>query len=407
MNLLSWFEIDSKKLKKMETTKDIKGLSKALTYKMDADIRGEAARILGATGDKNAVKPLIEAFQNEKKHSIRCQIIKALGEINDPTGAEHIIQALNDKDRDLRKQAAETIGQIGYKKAIKSLIHNLSDPDRDVRLKAAMALEKLGWYPEVDEKEKVRFYLAKGKWTKLGELGELAIEELLQALKNEDEIVRWNAVDVIKSIKSEKAIKALVESLKDQDKDIRWKVSEGLAEAGWEPSNDEEKAYYLFAQSKLVQLLELGEGALPAIIQALKSNDENLRENMLKTLEKLGDVKLLNLLKLSLKDDIGEIYNRISEILDLELKKNEEKEENLFANNGKNGMSDKTEKDPYVLQSIEEFKQSEIDKKKESGSSGKELLFWFRDRRNLKSAIAIIMISFISGFLFCLLFFKY
>ena len=75
---------------------------------------------------------------------------------------------------------------------------------------------------------------------------ELEIEELIQALQDDDEDVRWDAVSALGKI-GEKAVPVLTQALQDDDEDVCYHVA--------------------------VVLGEIGERAVPALIQALQDED--------------------------------------------------------------------------------------------------------------------------------------
>ena len=70
-----------------------------------------------------------------------------------------------------RRDVMGLINALGYEK------------DANVRAAAAGALEKLGWRPGQDEIG-VAYWIGKGEWDKCVELGALAVEPLVAAIKN-------------------------------------------------------------------------------------------------------------------------------------------------------------------------------------------------------------------------------
>ena len=83
-------------IKKMEDEGDVDGLTKALTYKAEPDVRQAAAEALCKIGNKQAVEPLIEALLNDKEWVVRRFAAEALGIIGDPRVIEPLTAALND-----------------------------------------------------------------------------------------------------------------------------------------------------------------------------------------------------------------------------------------------------------------------------------------------------------------------
>ncbi len=49
----------------------------------------------------------------------------------------------------------------------------------------------------------------------------IAVQPLINALKDEDSDVRWSAAEALGNIKSETAVQPLINALKDKDEDVR------------------------------------------------------------------------------------------------------------------------------------------------------------------------------------------
>ena len=60
---------------------------------------------------------------------------------------------------------------------------------------------------------------------------EQEIEELIQALQDDDEDVRWDAVSALGKI-GEKAVPALIQALQDDDEDVRYHAAYALRDIG-------------------------------------------------------------------------------------------------------------------------------------------------------------------------------
>jgi HEAT repeat protein len=84
----------------------------------------KARRSLVAMGDK-AVQPLIKELSS-KKHWVRWEAAKALGQIGDAAAAKALVAALDDKEFDVHWLAAEALITIG-RGAIEPLLEALAD----------------------------------------------------------------------------------------------------------------------------------------------------------------------------------------------------------------------------------------------------------------------------------------
>ena len=87
----------------------------------------------------------------------------------------------------------------------------------------------------------------------LGKIGEPAVEPLIQALKDEDDGVRWSAAEALGEIKDARAVKPLVKALKDK--------------------------YWYVRKQAAYALGDIGDArAVEPLIEALKDDEEEVRE---------------------------------------------------------------------------------------------------------------------------------
>jgi bilin biosynthesis protein len=105
-----------------------------------------------------------------------------------------LIGALADEDPAVRQEAARELGRLRDSRAIAPLISCLEDRNERVRWAAADSLL---------------------------EMGEAAVEPLLQALEFEDKYARAEAAGVLGRMKDERAIGPLIDCLKDDDSGVR------------------------------------------------------------------------------------------------------------------------------------------------------------------------------------------
>lgn len=189
-------------IEKLKRERNVAKLIKALSHK-EWVIREEAADALDSIGwkpmddsektyclfakrdwdelvriEKPSVEPLIQALKDKYSSDVQENAVEALGKIGDARAVKPLIQVLRkDKDSDMRRKAAWALGEIGDARVIKPLIQALKkDKDWYVPQWAAWALEKIG---------------------------KPAVEPLIQALKDKDEIVRENAAEALEEITEE------------------------------------------------------------------------------------------------------------------------------------------------------------------------------------------------------------
>lgn len=105
-----------------------------------------------------------------------------------------------------------------------------------------------------------------------------AICALIEALKDEDEVVRQRVVSALGEIGDVRAVPGLIEALKDKNKDVRWRAAVALgkiAKKGGDCS-----------------------AAVPGLIEALKDREEDVRREVITALGEIGDERaILDILK--------------------------------------------------------------------------------------------------------------
>ena len=101
-----------------------------------------AADALGELGDEKAVLPLIQALEDDES-SVRIEAAEALGRLNNTSSIAPLIKILPDPEEKVRSEATKALTAIG-KPAIESLIVALKDGDNLTQEKAAEALGLIG-----------------------------------------------------------------------------------------------------------------------------------------------------------------------------------------------------------------------------------------------------------------------
>jgi len=147
-------------------------------------VRREAAITLGEMGDERCVEPLCKALY-DGDWQVREVAVDALGQIGSPA-VEMLIKMV--RDWDVRKYVIVALGKIRDERVLDPLMVQLrSDEFKDDATNA------------------------------LVELGEPALERLVKALKDKDEMVRKQAVLALGRIKHGGAVDPLIEMLTDAD----------------------------------------------------------------------------------------------------------------------------------------------------------------------------------------------
>ncbi|MEP6719430.1 MAG: HEAT repeat domain-containing protein [bacterium] len=128
----------------------------------DEFVRREVAFALGTTHNQNAVAPLVERLNSDKKDSVRGAAAVALGELKDASATLGLAQVLSpgfagtasgsnkkakkEKDLFLLRAVARSLGQIGSSVGLPALVAALLDEKTsdDVRRESADALGLIG-----------------------------------------------------------------------------------------------------------------------------------------------------------------------------------------------------------------------------------------------------------------------
>jgi len=212
-------------IEKLKTKGNVKGLIKALGYEKDWRVREAAAKALGEIGDHRALEPLINALE-DKVLSGGEAAAEALERIGTPA-VEPLIDALKDQDWSIRQAAAEVLGHIGDVQAVKPLIAALKD--KKARRAAIKALDKIGWIPNKGEAG-AAYWIAKGDWDRCVEIGTLAVDPLIAALKDEDRGIRQAAAEVLGGIGDPRVVEPLIAALKYAIREARPTAATQIAE---------------------------------------------------------------------------------------------------------------------------------------------------------------------------------
>jgi HEAT repeat protein len=186
---------------KLEETKDIEGLIKALNYQKNVSIREAAVDALARIKEPMAIEGLIKALE-DAEYRVRSAAVDALARIKKSKAVEGLILALEDAEWTIRSAAVKALGNSKGPRATEPLITKLDDNHYLVCTSAAESLGK--------RKD--------GK----------AVDALLCKLKDFPSYDKFYAVEALLQINSQKAIEGLTQALKNKDYDVREAAAKGL-----------------------------------------------------------------------------------------------------------------------------------------------------------------------------------
>lgn len=197
----------------------------------DLDIFVPAVRTLGKLGDASAVKPLIEALK-DGEWNVQREAVIALGKIGDSRAVEPLIKVLKSGDGNLRGDAVGALGKIG-EPAVWPLIEALEYEYIDERSHVLGLVANNSW--EIEANFLALMDLQKRESSFRGEviralmkIGEPAVWPLTKTLKNQERDVRCCVADTLGNIGDERAVGPLTEALRDEDDFVRESVKKAL-----------------------------------------------------------------------------------------------------------------------------------------------------------------------------------
>ncbi|MFT7638894.1 MAG: HEAT repeat protein [Pirellulaceae bacterium] len=267
----------------------IPALTRALKDE-DAGVRYRAADTLGSLGTlaNEASISLVSAVRDEDER-VRRSAAMAINGV-DPTAhtnVPHLIKILQNRNPDVRVWAADALGAIALdgvdaSAAIPQLRQCLSDDDRDVRLRAVRAV------------------------TSIDEPDATCVPALIEAFKSDDENTRIWAFRALGSVgpDAKSAVPALVKVIEyESDGEVCLTAINALGSIGVEAAaaapaliDALTKSNVRFAAERALE--HIGAPVIPAVVDALKSNDDRLSLSAARILERLGGTAVPALVEL-------------------------------------------------------------------------------------------------------------
>lgn len=228
---------------------------------------------------EDAVPALMRALK-DRNQFIQLAAAETLAKIgkNARAATPSLINALRDGRKDLKKAAALALGRIGQS-AVPSLLGLLktNNEDKVIRVAIFKAFEIMG--PQAKEAVPVLIEALRDREravtfaasTALSKIGELAISQLIDSAKNEDQEIRLAAVTGLGALgaKSKPSIEALARALKDEQLIIRQAATDYIGLVG--------------PGAKI---------AIPELIVLTRSRDKALKDMSLRALGNIGEAAI-------------------------------------------------------------------------------------------------------------------
>jgi HEAT repeat protein len=284
----------------LATTFEIQGLAHAVALPTllrllytdrEVQVPEIAVEALGLRDDPAVIPALIHALGDEVFVSFRA--VTALGRLGDPT-LQPLLRALEDQDSATRRNAAWALGRQRARQSVAALTRALEDPDQSVRNSATFALAELGdqrviapligMLADPDWQQRWAAADALSRYT-LSEEEKTAVNNvLLQQLRSSERMQRSTAVQALVWLPHRKAVPALIDALRDDDADVRKEAAHALERIGdpvaMSPLVDVFRALppvRQVANAAAHALGCFGEAALPLLLEAIGDADANVR----------------------------------------------------------------------------------------------------------------------------------
>lgn len=117
----------------------------------DPDVRMRVMEALGNIRDERVIEPLLTALHSEANPQVLAAAASALGRAGDLRALDPLVATLKHTDAVVRSAAAEALGALKDPQAAESLTHTLlSDSDSDTRYYASKSLVQIGGARVVD-----------------------------------------------------------------------------------------------------------------------------------------------------------------------------------------------------------------------------------------------------------------
>ncbi|AGA92417.1 HEAT repeat-containing protein (plasmid) [Thioflavicoccus mobilis 8321] len=288
------------------------------------EVRERAAEALEKIGPaaSQAIPALITALRDEED-TVRASAADALGEIGLPA-VPALITALRDEEGEVRAFATRALGEIGTP-AVPDLITAYHDEEAAVRASAAIALGKIGTafrepfpgarktihYKDDSNVDDDMRCIATEAFEQIGIPADGVVPILITALGHEEWIVRERAAEALGKVgpAASEAIPALIAALRRNYRDFGMikkiaealgeigpaaseavsdlivairDLSQGIGDPGWEISKGEAREQLSDALGKI------GPAAVPALMTALRDDEDEVRESAAGALGEIG-----------------------------------------------------------------------------------------------------------------------
>jgi len=270
-------------------------------------LRARVADVLGVRRDRSAVPALIDSLNGEY-YTVRARAAIALGRIGDRKAIEPLLNALKDTEDDVRIAACLGLGffkdpstfdditnvllddlKIEVRQAAAKALGNTKHPDALPYLMEALR-DSYWWY----EREAAAGDLLAA----IENFGEMAVEPLIEALKDKEGAVRKFAAALLGRLKDPRAIEPLGMALYDMHHDVGEVSAKALANFGVSSFEvlvealDHPEMWIRVHSVDILPKINEPRVAL-VLLEMLKDPEREVRKHVIHAMEELKDKRTL------------------------------------------------------------------------------------------------------------------
>lgn len=269
----------------------------ALLARLDDDdprVRLRVVRATGRVGDVRAVEPL-SSLTTDPSPRMRREVATALGEIGEEPALAGLFSLVDDDDRTVRLAAVTALGEFSSSAPIERLVECLDDEDEEIRRAAVYAIVELLSNAPPEQSHEMRLDVVDALSTSHGEVVTASLAELFE--ESTEPHQRRNATWLLGRVTDSEglAIDTLVTALDDDDEMVRQFAATSLAEIGT-PAVEEALLAALdttFGEGRSMILFTLGkvgtEESRQRLVRLLDEVDSiEIQEQALSALSRLG-----------------------------------------------------------------------------------------------------------------------
>ncbi|MBN1356300.1 PilT/PilU family type 4a pilus ATPase [bacterium] len=283
---------------------------------------------LGRIGNADCIPELVPLL--ESRHTgIKMAVIGTLGMFQDERSIEPLIEVLRDKNLLIRQKTVEVLGNLGRSENVRIgrlLVAMMKDRDVNVRRSIIEVIRIIGDREQIWWKL-IRYLRDEDWWVRervtevLAEIGGPQIlDPIVSLLDDPYEVVRRYAIEVLMKLNDPRAFEPLTRCLDDPDWWVRERAIEALAQLG-----DDRAVPYLnkllsgdrdVVFAAVVALQKFGhKSSYVPLMQLLDHPLSEIRIEVIRALDAIGEDRFGDTLKVLLNDDDMEVRNCVLALL--------------------------------------------------------------------------------------------